>query len=124
MKTDSKRSEVIVGFRNHRGEQVTPSSVRATVAKNAFGRLLDTAVKDGAVVITKHDMPRAVLVSVEDFTALLRAQEKTLDTLSQEFDAMLARMQRPAAGPKMHAAFSATPRQLGQAAVAAARKRG
>ena len=124
MKTNSKQPEAIGRFRNHRGEHVTPSSVRATVAKNTFGRLLDTAIHGGPIVITKHDLPRAVLVSLEDFTTLLHTQEQTLDTLSQEFDAMLARMQRPAAGPKMHAAFSATPRQLGQAAVAAARKRG
>jgi prevent-host-death family protein len=123
MKADSKQQESFVGFRNRRGEQITPSSVPATVAKNEFARILDTAVQGGAVVITKHDTPRAVLVSVEDFTALLQVQEKTLDTLSHEFDAMLVRMQRPTAGAKMQAAFSATPRQLGRAAVAAARKR-
>jgi antitoxin Phd len=124
MKPDTKRPGAIVGFRNRRGEQVTPSSVPATVAKNAFARLLDTAVQGGAVLITKHDLPRAVLVSVEDFTALVQAQEQALDTLTEEFDAMLTRMQRPGAGSKMHAAFSATPRQVGRAAVAAARKRG
>jgi hypothetical protein len=71
MKATSKQPAVVLGFRNHRGEQVTPASVQATVAKNT----------------------------------------------------LLARMQKPGAGRRMHAAFSATPAQLGRAAVAAARKR-
>jgi antitoxin Phd len=46
-----------------------------------------------------------------------------LDSLSAEFDALL-RMQTPAARAGMKAAFNASPRQLGKAAVIAARKRG
>ena len=45
-------------------------------------------------------------------------------TLSGEFDALLARMQTPAALAGMKAAFDASPKQLGKAAVAVARKRG
>jgi hypothetical protein len=44
--------------------------------------------------------------------------------LSREFDALLARMQTSAARAGMKAAFQAPPKQLGRAAVAAARKRG
>ena len=40
-------------------------SVAATDAKNEFGSVLEAAVQDGAVVITKHDTPKAVLVSVD-----------------------------------------------------------
>ena len=47
-------------------------TVTATKAKNEFGRLLDTAMQGTAVVITKHDAPRAVLLSMEAFTALTR----------------------------------------------------
>ena len=49
------------------------------------------------MVITKHDQPKAILLSVDDFTALAKATESTLDTLSADFDAMFARMQTPRA---------------------------
>jgi PHD/YefM family antitoxin component YafN of YafNO toxin-antitoxin module len=82
------------------------------------------AVQGGAVVITKHDVPRAVIVSVETFNALSRASETRLDTLSREFDALLARLQTPKARRGMKAAFAASGKRLGKAAVASARTRG
>ena len=76
------------------------------------------------MVITKHDVPKAVLISVDEFDALSRAFRGELDTLTDEFDGLLARMQTPVARAGMKAAFDASPKQLGRAAVAAARKRG
>jgi hypothetical protein len=76
------------------------------------------------VVITKHDAPKAVLVSLDKVAASLRAGEPSLDKLRNEFDLLLERMQTSKARSAMKAAFDATPRQLGKAAVAAARKRG
>jgi antitoxin Phd len=61
---------------------------------------------------------------MDEFNALSRATQVQLDSLSSEFDALLARMQTPKAGVGMKTAFQASPRQLGKAAVAAARKRG
>jgi PHD/YefM family antitoxin component YafN of YafNO toxin-antitoxin module len=81
-------------------------------------------IQGGTVVITKHDAPKAVLISIDEFEALSRANQAQLDALSGEFDAVLARMQTPAARAGMKAAFGASPKQLGKAAVAAARKRG
>ncbi len=124
MKSIKGQARGVTGFRNRHGEHITPAPVQATVAKNTFGRLLDTAIRGGAVVITKHAAPCAVLLSVEDYTALLQAREQTLDTLSAEFDALLAHMQKPGMGRRMQAAFSASPAQLSRAAVAATRKRG
>jgi prevent-host-death family protein len=54
-----------------------PRSVPATDAKNEFGSILEAAVQDGAVVITKHEVPKAVLVSVERVGALLAKHEPT-----------------------------------------------
>ena len=99
------------------------SSITATDAKNEFGRVLEQAIKGGIIVITKHDTPKAVLISVDEFKALSNANRSKLDTLSGEFDALLARMQTPRARAGMKAAFDASPVQLGKAAVAAARKR-
>jgi antitoxin Phd len=75
------------------------------------------------VLITKHETPKVVLLSMEEYGALSRATDTKLDALSGEFDALLARMQTPRARAGMKAAFAASPDQLGIAAVAGARKR-
>jgi prevent-host-death family protein len=112
------------GFRNRRGEPVEPLSFSASAAKNQFGRVLDMAIEGGVVMITKHDAVKAVLVSVDEFNALTRAREPTLDSLTAEFDRLLARMQTPKSRAGMKSAFEASPKQLGEAAVEAARQRG
>jgi len=114
----------VATFRNSRGETLEPSSVSASEAKSEFGRVLEMAIQGRAVVITKHDAPKAVLISVENFNALAGAAETTLDTLSQEFDALLGRMQTSKARRGMKAAFAASGKRLGKAAVAATRSRG
>jgi prevent-host-death family protein len=111
-------------FRNRRGEQVEPRSFSASDVKNQFGRVLETALADGVVMITKHDAVKAVLVSVDEFNALTRAKEPELDALTGEFDRLLARMQTPKSRAGMKTAFEASPKQLGEAAVEATRKRG
>jgi len=111
-------------FHNRRGERVEMATFTATDAKNEFGRVLATAVERGAVAISRHDAPKAVLLSIEEFDALVSAGEQTLDALSAEFDEFLARMQTQGARKGMADAFAATPARLGQAAVSAAKKRG
>ena len=98
-------------------------SITATAAKNEFGRVLEGVMRGEMVVITKHDNPKAVLMSIDEFNALSQAGEARLDTLSHQFDALLDRMQTPKARRGMKAAFDASPAQLGKAAVAAARRR-
>ena len=61
---------------------------------------------------------------MEEFDVLSRATEVKLNTLSEEFDAVLARMQKAGKRTAMRAAFQSSPKQLGKAAVRAARKRG
>jgi prevent-host-death family protein len=113
----------VATFHNSRGETLVPAAVTASDAKREFGRVLDAAVHTGAVVITKHDTPKAVLLSVETFNALSRATETRLDSLSREFDAWLAQMQTPKARRGMKNAFAASAGELGKAAVATARAR-
>src|SRR5579871_2054778 len=96
----------------------------ATEAKNEFARALEMALQGGTVVITKHDAPKAILISMDEFKKLTHAAEFRLNTLSDEFDAMLDRMQTPKSRAAMRSAFSASPKELGKAAVNAARKRG
>jgi len=63
-------------------------SVTATEAQNEFGRVLDSVTGDRVIFITRHNSPRAVLISIERFDALVRKDETLLDTLTAEFDAL------------------------------------
>ncbi len=119
-----KRRRAVAQAGPLRGGRGESARFTATQAKNAFGRVLEMALRGDTVVITKHDEPKAILISVDEFNQLTRATERTLDTLSGEFDEMLARMQSPKARAAMKAAFAATPKELGKAAMIAARKRG
>jgi prevent-host-death family protein len=96
----------------------------ATDAKKEFGRVLEIVLRGGRVLITRHDQPKAVVLSMDEFTALTQATERTLEALGGQFDALLAGLQTPKARAGLRAAFEATPRELGRAAVAAARRRG
>ena len=107
----------------HENRGVTKVSYTATEAKNEFGRLLEQAIQGTTVLITKHDSPRAVLISIDHFQALQEAPQAKLNTLTEQFDTLLERMQSPQARRGMAAAFGADNKQLGKAAVAAARKR-
>jgi prevent-host-death family protein len=100
------------------------TSITASEAKNEFGRVLDTAMQGALVVITKHDAPKAVMMSMDAFNALSGATEIQLEALSEEFDALLDGMQTPKARAAMKRAFGASSKQLGHAAASAARRRG
>jgi antitoxin Phd len=108
-------------IRNRRGE--VPIRITATEAKNKLGEVLDSVIRSGMVLITRHETPKAVLLSMEEYGALTRETQSRLDTLNGEFDALLARMQTAKSRAGMRAAFAASPKQLGKAAVEAARKR-
>lgn len=110
-------------FRNRLGELVEIPEVAATQAKNTFGDLLDRVAVSGAIAITRHDMPKAVLLSYEEFESLSSARSETLDALSTKFEGLLERMQSPAARKGMEAAFNATPEALGRAAAKATKRR-
>lgn len=119
-----RRGAAVRPFRNRRGDQIDISSVTATYAKNEFGRVLDTAIERGAVAITRHDTTKAVLVAMDEFNALVGSRDDDLNTLSDEFDVLLSKMQTSNARKGMMGAFDASPAELGQAALMAARKRG
>jgi prevent-host-death family protein len=110
-------------FRNSRGDLIDVPSVAATKVKNEFGAILEKATHGGAVAITRHDTPKAVLISYDEFQSLVRTRSQTLENLGAEFDGLLSRMQTPKTRKGMKAAFNASPAQLGRYAVKAARKR-
>ena len=108
-------------FRNRDGELVDVPTVAATRFKNEFGAIFEQAAVGGAVAITKHNTPKAVLLSYAEFEALTKASAPALDELTERFDTLLERMQTPTAKAAMASAFDATPEQLGRAAVKQAR---
>ncbi|MEO7042479.1 MAG: type II toxin-antitoxin system prevent-host-death family antitoxin [Gemmatimonadaceae bacterium] len=97
-------------------------TITATEAQNEFGRVLEQTTRDQVVVITRHNVPRAVLVSVDRYRELLSTESTILNSLTDEFDAMLARMQTPEVRAGTERGFAATPEMMGKAAQAAARK--
>ena len=109
-------------FRNSLGDLVDIPAIPATRMKNEFGAILERTLRNGAVAITRHDTTKAVLLSYEEFLALVKPRAPALDDLTAEFDAMFARMQTPAVRKATAAAFNATPEQMGVAAVKAARR--
>ena len=111
-----------LGFRNSRGAWVTVPTVAATKVKNEFGSILDRAMRDGAVAITRHDTAKAVLLSYEEFESLAQSRSRNLDGLSKEFDDLLETMQSPKVKKAMKAAFEVSLAKLGRSAVKAAAK--
>ena len=94
-------------------------TVTASDLKNKFGEVIAQAGK-GAVAITRHQRAEFVLLSVEEYLELQEARTASLDALTSEFDAMVARMNTPAARRGVDQLFKATPAALGKSAVKAA----
>lgn len=102
-------------------------SFSATNLVAGMQKVTSTVMAKGAVVITRHDEPAMILMSVDRYLKLEQAAEPNLDALTRQFDDMLARMQGAQAAQRMADAFAMTPQELGKAAVAAltpARKAG
>ena len=110
-------------YRNSQGQLVDMSTVAATKVKNEFGTILEQAMHGGAVAITRHDLPKAVLLSYDEFVSLVKDRAPQLNDLTTEFDALLAVMQTAKVRQGMADAFDASPSRLGRAAVTAARKK-
>ena len=109
-------------FRNSQGALVDIPTVAATQVKNEFGAILEKATHGGAIAITRHDAPKAVLLSYEEFESLVEVRSRTLENLGAEFDELLDRMQTAKARKGMESAFHASPAKLGRAAMRAVRK--
>lgn len=111
------------------GDEFVPSphvrdlpAVPATTLKHATAAVLDEVVQKRAVVVTRHDKPRAVLLSVEEYEALSRRDPDWLADLKREYRGLLDRMQEPAQKEAARRLFEATPEELGQAALEAAQR--
>lgn len=96
--------------------------VTATALKNSTADILDRVAAQGAVAITRHDKPRAVLVSIEQYERMTGGESDWLADLHEEYRGMLDKMQEPKQKAAAKRLFEATPEELGAAAVRAARR--
>ena len=98
-------------------------TISATELKNATADVFEQVAARRAVAITRHDKPRAVLLSIDLYEALTAQQNPTwLDQLHEEYRGLLDRMQGPEQRAAAERAFNATAEELGEAAVWAARQ--
>jgi len=109
-------SSAAIRIRNARGELVEAAKISSSDAKNGFGRILERVTKEGGVAITLRNEPKFVVISVETYQRMAQADSRSLNTLTDEFDALLDRMQEPGVRAAMERAFSMTPEELGHAA--------
>ncbi|VTU45091.1 prevent-host-death family protein [Variovorax sp. PBL-E5] len=93
-------------------------SFSATKLASGMQKVTSTVMARGAVVITRHEQPSMVLMSVERYLKLEQASAPNLEALTHRFDDMFAHMQGEAAARAMVAAFALNPAELGEAAVA------
>lgn len=76
-------------------------------------------------MVTNHDRPEVVVLSLARYEALQReaAANDPMVALRAEFDRELAVLREPGAGERLRRAFRATPEEFADAAVAAASRR-
>jgi len=85
-------------------------------------KVTSAVMTEGAVVVTRHDQPSMVLMSIDRYLKLREAAEPDLNNLTERFDAMYARMQAPGVAEAMEDVFGLDPEALGGAAVQAAER--
>ena len=95
-------------------------AVSATKLVAGMQKVTSAVMAHGAVVVTRHDEPAMVLMSIDRYLALEQAAEPDLDALTRQFDDMFALMQGDEAAEAMESAFAMSPAELGKAAVRAA----
>lgn len=99
--------------------------ISATEFKQHFGRTLDEVAHGKRLRITRHGRAtdRLVLVRESDLERGASETASPLSRLRAEFDEMVARMQSSEARKAAGRIGSASPSELGEAAVRGARKR-
>ena len=109
-------------YRNRMGRLVRVPTISATRAKSEFGRLVDEVASKGAIAIERYHKDRAVLLSIDEFEALVREREAPARTLDARLDELFALLGKPESAAAMDSAFRADAEALGAAAVRAARR--
>lgn len=98
-------------------------TVTATELKHSTADVLDRVSSGKAVAITRHDKPRAVMISLDQYQKLTGSEGGWLEELQAEYRSMIDRMQEPEQKAGAQRLFEATPEELGAAAVRGAQRR-
>jgi PHD/YefM family antitoxin component YafN of YafNO toxin-antitoxin module len=97
--------------------------VTATQLKSETSDVFDLVVREGAVAVYRHEKPRGVLLSIEQYEALVGPELDWLAEITRECRAMFDAMQSPEQKAAALRLFEATPEELGEAAVRGAQRR-
>ena len=90
-----------------------PRTPASDVKKLGWRGVMREVGRTGSVVVTHHDRPEAVILSLDEYRALVLAAEASvsasrsaLDTLRSDFDERLATLAVPGAGERLRAALA------------------
>ena len=95
-------------------------SFTRTALAGEIQRVSKAVQSQGEVIITSHNKPEMVLMTVERYVELQEAGRPSLNALTQEFDQLIAKMQTVEAPAGASAAFAMNGAELGQIALRAA----
>lgn len=95
--------------------------VTATQLKTATADVFDLLASEKAIAIHRHDKPRGVLLSLEQYESLAEHQPTWLKEIEADCQAMFEAMQSPEQKEAALFLMRATPEELGAAAVRGAR---
>ncbi len=96
------------------------SEVTASVLKNKFSEAARLA-SCGPLAVSRHNRREFVILTAGQYEELQQSRRAPLESLTAEFDQLVAKMNTPKAKRATAALFSASPKALGQAAVNARR---
>lgn len=99
-----------------------PRTPATSIKTLGWRGVMQAVHRDGAVLVTNHDRPEAVILSTEAYLALARAAKTgarkdadVLETLRARFDARLAALQDDDAGDRLRAVMDAPAKLHGKA---------
>lgn len=107
--------------------ETLPRTAASDVKKLGWRGVMKAVGRQGRVVVTNHNQPEAVILSAEDYGAILRALaeanasgDRALEALRQRFDQRLQSLQAADAGDRLRGVMR-QPARLGGKVKAGAR---
>lgn len=98
-----------------------PRTSASSVKTLGWRGVMQTVAAEGGVLVTNHDRPEAVILSIDTYEALLQAVEQArrqdaaaLDTLRARFDERLAALRGDDAGDRLRAVMDAPAKLRGK----------
>jgi prevent-host-death family protein len=96
------------------------AEVTASVLKNKFSEVARLA-SSGPLAVSRHNRREFVILTAGQYEELQQSRRAPLESLTADFDQMVAKMNTPKARRAAASLFSASPKALGKAAVNARR---